>query len=100
VPNTVEFSYSARGMCNALKNITTDIENKATEFRNMHSELSRKNKYFRFNSDRGTGEIPIDAISKIGKIQSIVFGYLGRHELGRNIIVYAEIVGNKLKQRM
>jgi len=95
VPNTKELSFSVPGMAKGLGNIATDTEDMAKSFENQHESWARNDQYFRFNPDRGAGEMRLDDVDQMRKSHDIVIGYVGQNRVARDLAACAQVLKNK-----
>lgn len=87
-----KFGDGMKEVIDSVARIATETEETANNFHQMHPEL--ENKYWRFNTPRGLGEIELDEAKEIGAIEDLTEHYLKTEETHQKIKACARVVGS------
>lgn len=75
-PSFKKYGSNLVEVVKALKNIATETERTAEAFLKAHPDLSRHNRYFRFNVTKGLEKIGLNESKKIGEMNQATHVYL------------------------
>jgi len=96
VPNFKKFGSSVKEVVESVTRIATQTEETANNFHHAHPELNvEKQRYFRFNTPRGLGEIDLDEASEVGTIEEITAHYLRDENTYRQVQKCAEKIAER-----
>lgn len=76
IPDLKKFGDNLKQVAETLKKISTETEKTEERFYKTHEFLGLKNKYFRFNVDKGLTDVGIDDDDKIAEIECSAEEYL------------------------
>jgi predicted acylesterase/phospholipase RssA len=76
IPSAEPFQNSLQRISETLRQIATDTQTTANNFRRSHSRLARDGRYFRLNVDRGLANIGLERVDEIDRIAAITRDYL------------------------
>lgn len=96
VPNLKRFGSSVKDVAESIIRIATQTEETANNFHHAHPELnSGQQRYFRFNTPRGLGEIDLDEASEVGMIEDMTIHYLKDENTYKQVQICAKAIGEK-----
>lgn len=91
-PNLKKFGEGMKEVIESVIRIATETEETANDFHQMHPEL--ENKYWRFNTPRGLGEVELDEAKEMGTIEDFTEHYLKTEDVHKQIKACAQVVGS------
>lgn len=90
MPELKNFGDDLREIVATLEKIATETEVTEQRFRKNHGAQGMQGRYFRFNADRGLGNVGLDEHAKLDTIEAATKAYLEHHQTREQVKAFVE----------